>query len=66
MKSLGLNAEEVCEIGKWKGVEAFVMLIILAHKNKLGRALSALVHNGTSLIRTRCGARGVSYYPEVY
>ncbi len=24
MKRLGLSSEQVCEIGKWKGVEAFI------------------------------------------
>ena len=53
MKSLGLSAEEVCEIGKWKGVEAFV-----AHYQRLGaqktleHSLTALVHNRTSLGRS--------------
>ncbi len=32
--SLGLSSEEVCEIGKWKGVEAFVAFVTkdLVHK----------------------------------
>ena len=49
-KKLGLSAEEVCELGKWKGVNAFV-----AHYQRLGaqsalaEKLAAIVHNGTSL-----------------
>ena len=31
MRKLGLSADEVCEIGKWKGVEAFA-----AHYQRLG------------------------------
>ena len=58
MKRLGLSGEQVCEIGKWIGVLAFV-----AHYQRLGaqynleESLSALVHNNTSL--------GLSAEPEV-
>ena len=53
MKKLGLSAEEVCEIGQWKGVQAFV-----AHYQRLGAQetlqenLAALVHSRTSLGRS--------------
>ncbi len=57
MKSLG--TEEVCEIGKWKGVEAFEAYYqrLGAQKKNLENSLFALVHNRTSL--------GLSAEPEV-
>ena len=58
MNSLGLSADEVCEIGKWKGVEAFTQHYKrLGAQSKLETTLSALVHNRTSL--------GQSAEPEV-
>ena len=50
MKALGLTAEEVCEIGRWKGVEAFTQHYQkLGAQQKLETSLTALVHNRTSL-----------------
>ena len=47
MKSLGMSAEQVCEIGKWKGVEAF-----MAHYQRLG-AQSVLENSLTTLVHTQ-------------
>ena len=63
MRKLGLSADEVCEIGKWKGVEAFA-----AHYQRLGaqekledKVLGALAERG---VHSRTSPRG-SAEPEV-
>jgi hypothetical protein len=50
-KSLGLSSEEVCEIGKWKNVQAFSQhyLRIGAHKVASQKILPFLVHKVSPL-----------------